>query len=79
MSQTMASFPNPESIHTIKIVTKGEALIAQGSSWIFGLGIPLIAAAPFGILLWLVAFLHFNPPQPKRKFQTQSVYGALGR
>ncbi|GJL96162.1 MAG: hypothetical protein DHS20C05_25670 [Hyphococcus sp.] len=61
MSQTMASFPNPESIHTIKIVTKGEALIAQGSSWIFGLGIPLIAAAPFGLLLWLVAFLHFNP------------------
>lgn len=61
MSQTMASFPEPDSLHTIKIVSAGEQLIADGTAWTMDLALPLIAAAPFALLIWLVGFIHFHP------------------
>ncbi len=61
MSQTMASFPDADSLHTIKLVTAQEGLAQRGAEWVFGLAIPLAAAAPFGLLTWLVTFFHFSP------------------
>lgn len=61
LSKTVATFPNPESLHTIKFVTTGEQLISNGAQWYLNLGIPLLAAAPFALLLWLLTYLHFHP------------------
>lgn len=61
MAQTMASFPDPESLHTIKLVTVGETLATSSAKWLFHLGIPLAVVAPFAFILWIVAFFHFHP------------------
>ncbi|PQA87530.1 hypothetical protein [Hyphococcus luteus] len=61
LSQTMASFPNPESLHTIEITTVGDAVAESGQSWIYNRIIPLAAAAPLAILFWLFLFFHFAP------------------
>ncbi len=61
MSQTMASFPDPDSLHTIEIVTSGQAILDRGSAWIYDLALPLAAAAPFALLIWILAILHFHP------------------
>ncbi len=61
MSETVASFPDANSLHTIKLITAEEGLVQRGAEWVFGLAVPLAAAAPFVVLTWLVTFLHFNP------------------
>lgn len=61
MSQTMASFPDPESLHTIELVTVGDTLANSSAKWLFNLGIPLAVVAPFAFILWMVAFSHFHP------------------
>ncbi len=61
MSQTMASFPDANSLHTIKLITAEEGLVQRGAEWVFGLAVPLAAAAPLVLLTWLVTFFHFNP------------------
>jgi hypothetical protein len=61
MSQTMASFPDANSLHTIKLITAEEGLVQRGAEWVFGLAVPLAAAAPFVLLTWLVTFFHFSP------------------
>ncbi len=61
MSQTMASFPDPESLHTIEIVTSGQAILDSGAAWIYNLALPLVAAAPFALIVWILAVLHFHP------------------
>ncbi len=61
MSETMASFPDPNSLHTIELVTAGEGLAQRGAEWVFGLAVPLVAVAPLALIVWLVAFLHFHP------------------
>jgi hypothetical protein len=61
MSQTMASFPDADSLHTIKLITAEEGLVQRGAEWVFGLAVPLAAAAPFVLLTWLVTFFHFSP------------------
>ncbi|MEO1251743.1 MAG: hypothetical protein AAFW81_05285 [Pseudomonadota bacterium] len=61
MSQTMASFPDPESLHTIEIVSSGKGIIESGAAWVFDLALPIAAAAPFAVIVWLIAFLHFHP------------------
>ncbi len=61
MSQTMASFPDPASLHTIEIQTVGEAAAASGQRWLYTRGIPLTAAAPVAIVFWLFLFFHFAP------------------
>ncbi len=61
MSQTMASFPDPESLHTIEFVTSGQVIFESGAAWIYDLALPFAAAAPFALLVWVLAVLHFHP------------------
>lgn len=61
MSKTLASFPDPNSLHTIEFVTVGQQLAASGTSWHFNLGLPLLVAAPFALMVWGVNFFHFHP------------------
>ena len=61
LSQTVASFPDPDSLHTIELTTAAESLTARGGAWIYDLAIPSAAAAPFALLLWLVVLFHFHP------------------
>ncbi len=61
MSQTMASFPDPSSLHTIELVSAGQGVIERGAAWIFDLALPLAAAAPFALIVWLIGVLHFHP------------------
>ena len=60
LSQTMASFPDPDSLHTIELVTVGESL-AESAEWIVNLALPLGVIAPFALLIWFIAFAHFHP------------------
>ena len=61
MSQTMASFPDPDSLHTIELVTAGKAIADSGAAWVYDFAIPLAAAAPFAVIVWILAILHFHP------------------
>jgi len=61
MSATMASFPDPNSLHTIELITAGEGLAQRGAEWVFGLAVPLAVAAPLALVVWFVAFMHFHP------------------
>lgn len=61
MAQTYASFPNPDSLHTIELVTKRDALTAQGGLWYYDIAVPLAVAAPFVIGFWVLLVTHFHP------------------
>ena len=61
LSQTMVSFPNPESLHTVELVTTRDVLIERGAAWMYNLGLPLIVAAPFLLVFWLGLMVHFHP------------------
>ncbi len=61
LSQTTASFPDPNSLHTIEVTTVGQDLASRGASWIYNLVIPLATVAPVAILMWLIVYLHFHP------------------
>lgn len=61
MTQTYASFPNPDSLHTIEIISADKVLAARGDLWFYGKAVPLIAAAPFALVLWIALTLHFHP------------------
>jgi len=61
LSQTMASFPDPDSLHTIELITAKDALIAKGETWIYDLGLPLMIAAPLLALVWVGLMVHFHP------------------
>jgi hypothetical protein len=61
MSQTMASFPDPASLHTIEIKTAGDIVAAQGKSWIYDRAMPLYGAIPLALIFWGLLFFHFHP------------------
>jgi hypothetical protein len=61
MSHYYASFPDSTSLHTYEIISASDRLAEQGRLWIYSLGVPVAAAAPFGLLAWLGLFLHFRP------------------
>ncbi len=61
MSQTMAVFPDPASLHTIEIKTAADIAAANGGAWLFDRAIPMAAAAPLAILFWAILFFHFHP------------------
>lgn len=61
MSQTVAHFPDPNSLHTIELITAAESLTAKGGTWVYYLALPIGAAVPFLLALWLLTFLHFHP------------------
>lgn len=61
VSQTLASFPDPESLHRIELVTSRDVLTASGKIWIYDYGAPWAAAIPFAIVLWIMLIAHFHP------------------
>lgn len=61
LSQTHASFPNPESLHTIELVPARETYASRNELWIYALGLPLGAIAPFALGLWALLTWHFRP------------------
>ena len=61
MAQTLASFPDPDSLHTIELTTAGASLAEQGMSWVYEHAMPLAFVTPFALLVWLIMFLHFHP------------------
>ncbi len=77
LSQTMASFPDPDSLHTIEFVTVGESL-AESAEWIVNLALPLGVIAPFALLIWFIAFAHFHPRnRPYAPEEGQPIVRAL--
>ncbi len=77
LSQTMASFPDPDSLHTIELVTVGESL-AESAEWIVNLALPLGVIAPFALLIWFIAFAHFHPRnRPYAPEEGQPIVRAL--
>ncbi len=61
MSRTLASFPDPNSLHTIDFITVGQHLATSGTPWQFNLAIPMLTAAPFALLIWAINYFHFHP------------------
>ena len=61
LSQTIISFPNPESLHTVEVISAAEKLTSDGLAHIYNLGIPAIVAAPFAVLLFALLLQHFHP------------------
>lgn len=61
LSASYASFPDPNSLHTIELVRGEEKLTADGAIWKFLYGYWIAAAAGFGALLWLLLTMHFHP------------------
>lgn len=61
LSKTLASFPDPNSLHTIEFITAGQQLAAGEGAAYLNFGVPLIAAVPFALLLWALVYFHFHP------------------
>ena len=64
LSTVMASFPDAQSLHTITLVTHADSLALRGMGWMTKFAYPFAAAAPFGVLFWLVMLFHFSPTAP---------------
>ncbi|MEM8935448.1 MAG: hypothetical protein AAGC77_03480 [Pseudomonadota bacterium] len=61
LSQTFASFPNENSLHTIELITMADRVAAGEAGWFDSFGAPLAAAIPFAFFAWLLVYLHFHP------------------
>lgn len=61
LSQTFVSFPNPESLHTIELVSAREVLAARGELWYHLLGVPIAVAGGFAAVFWVILVGHFAP------------------
>ncbi|WP_375206333.1 hypothetical protein [Hyphococcus sp.] len=61
LGQTLAVFPDPESLHTIEVTKASEQLAEAGRSWIYTRAIPLSGALPAALLFWGILFFHFAP------------------
>lgn len=73
LAETYASFPNPESLHTIEIITRRGILEEQGRAWLYDVGAPLAAVAPFALVLWIVLTRHFAPKNRTRPPERPSL------
>ncbi|WDI31424.1 hypothetical protein PUV54_15850 [Hyphococcus flavus] len=78
LAQTVATFPDPNSLHTIEISTASATLTDQGMAWLYSHALPSVFAAPFAILLWIVVFLHFSPKnRPNASVNSNAFLRAL--
>lgn len=78
LTQTMAVFPDPNSLHTIELTTTGERIAAEGRAWIYDRALPLAGAAPLALAFWALLFFHFNPKnRPKAKLPGRPVLRAI--
>ena len=60
LNQTMISFPDPESIHTFKVVTSGQVMAQNGTAWIYDFALPLTVLAPIGVAFIALMVFHFR-------------------
>ena len=78
MAQTLASFPDPASLHTIQITTVGDEMAARGKGWIFDHAMPLAGALPLALLFWGLLFFHFHPDnRPVSQIKGNPIVRAL--
>ncbi len=61
MKETLAAFPDPDSLHTIELTTAGATLSEQGMAWVFDQALPAAFVAPFALAFWAILFVHFHP------------------
>ena len=76
--QYFASFPDPESLHTVTILTGSEILEQQGKLWMYTEGVPLAAAAPAALLFWFILFRHFRPRRRLENAGGEMLLRAIG-
>lgn len=60
LNQTVARFPDPESLHTIKLLPLKQSIVEQKASGFFDLAIPAVVAAPALLAIWAGIMLHFR-------------------
>ncbi|MEM9170415.1 MAG: hypothetical protein AAGC56_12270 [Pseudomonadota bacterium] len=58
--RVFANFPDNDSLHTIELVQGRDLITAAGRQWVYLIGAPLLAAAPFFLVLWAVFAFHFR-------------------
>ena len=73
LAKTYAKFPNESSLHTIELVSGADVIAGRGEAWMYNLGWPAIAAAPFAILFWLLLIQHFKPSNRAGTGDTSNV------
>lgn len=56
-----ADFPNPESLHTINIITAQEVFFDMPDLWPLSTALPLAITALFLVGFWLLLVAHFHP------------------
>ena len=61
LSQTVVTFPDVDSLHTVKLATRAQIDGEGGFLSYLQFGLPALAAAPFTALLWFLLFQHFHP------------------
>ena len=78
LAQTLASFPDPNSLHTIEVSKASDAIAAAGRGWIYNRAIPLSGAAPVALLFWGLLYFHFAPHnRPKAHPVGKAILRAL--
>jgi hypothetical protein len=66
LSTIYASFPDPDSLHTIELVSGADIVAAEGRTWVYDAAIPLAAAVPFALAFWWVLVRQFRPEDGSR-------------
>lgn len=61
VSQTMAYFPDENSLHRIEILTAEEGLAKRQYGWMRLLAAPGVVAAPIITVILILAYRHFHP------------------
>ncbi|MEE2692068.1 MAG: hypothetical protein VX640_11070 [Pseudomonadota bacterium] len=56
-----AQFPNPDSLHTINVISAGDVFFDAAGLRPLSRGLPLLIAAPFAVGFWLLLIAHFHP------------------
>lgn len=77
LNKTYANFPDPDSLHTVELVTGRDLATASGDLWIYETVVPMAAAAPIALILWIVFLAHFHPRNTQGSSQPNFLARAL--